>query len=86
MLEVLVGDVAVVQKRDVRVSGLGFFSKRKGQGREPRQQAGLAALYARLDSVSPKAPVAAGPSMRSDIPEPANPNAPIPRQPLRDAK
>jgi hypothetical protein len=43
VLEVLVGDVAVVQERDVRVSGLGFFPQRKGQGREPRQQAGLAA-------------------------------------------
>ncbi len=43
VLEILVGDVAVVQERDVRVGRLGFLPQRKGQGREPRQQAGLAA-------------------------------------------
>src|SRR6185312_13539058 len=46
VLEVLVGDVAVVQERDVRVSGLGFLRQRKGQGCEPGQ-------YACLDAKAP---------------------------------
>ena len=36
VLEVLVGDAAVVQERDVRVGGPDFLHQRKGQCREPQ--------------------------------------------------
>ena len=46
VLEVLVGDVAVVQERDVRVGGPGFLHQREGQCREPQHAdpAGMARL------------------------------------------
>jgi hypothetical protein len=50
------------------------------------QQAGLAALFARLDKDKPSTPpVAAAPAKRNDVPEPAA-LPPLPRPTLRDAK
>ena len=51
------------------------------------QQAGIAALFARLDRDATKVtPVAAGPALRTDVPEPKPATEIAARPTLRDAK